>query len=154
MEESLFKTQKQGHLSSVEVFPDHLSYSSKLTPLAQAKSIPLDQIEQTAFVPKPPGADPNLIDLAVKIRGQPIVVLKDLDIGEAKEMQDIIKQKRIAKPQEVREEHPFTVGGRVVKALKDKQESAKTIRPRTSTSKNAKLMPRIRSLLPFYRPTG
>jgi len=151
MEESLFKTQKQGHLSSVEIYPDRLSYSSKLTPLAQAKNIPLEQIEQTAFVPKPPGANPNLIDLAVKVRGQSTIVLKDLDIGEAKEMQDIIKQKRIAKPREVREEHPFTVGGRVVKALKDKKENVKTIRPPTSISQSAKSTPRVRSFLPFRR---
>lgn len=151
MEEAIFKTQKTGMLTSVEIYPDRLSYSSKLSPLGQAQDIALEQILQTAFVPKPPGADPNLIDLAIKIRGEPTVVLKNLDIGEAKEMQDIIKQKRIAKPQEVREEHPFTVGGRVMKALKDKKGGGKTIRPPTSLRSTAKSTPRISGFLPFRR---
>ncbi|MBM4402622.1 MAG: hypothetical protein FJ044_05250 [Candidatus Cloacimonetes bacterium] len=152
MEEPIFKTQKQGHLSLIEVYPDRLEYSSKLSPLAQARNIPLEHIEQTAFVPKPPGADPNLIDFAVKIKGQPILVMKDLDIGEAKEIQDLIKQRRIAKPQEVREEHPFTLGGRVVKAIKDKKENLKTLRPQVlSRSKVNKSSAKLSGLLPFRR---
>lgn len=129
MEEPLFKTQKTGHLSSVKIYPDKLTYSSKLTPLAQVSSIPLDQIKQIAFVPKPPGANPNLIDLAIKVQGKPIIVLKDLDIGEAKEMQEIIKQKHISKPKEVREEHPFTLGGRVSKAIKEKHNRKSQVKP-------------------------
>lgn len=151
MEEPIFKTQKTGMLTSVEIYPDRLSYSSKLTPLAQAQDIALEQILQTAFVPKPPGADPNLIDLAIKIRGEPTIVLKNLDIGEAKEMQDIIKQKRIAKPREVREEHPFTVGGRVMKALKDKKGGAKTISRQIPSRQNTKSTSRFSNLLPFRR---
>ena len=134
MEELIFKTQKTGHLTSVEIYPDKLIYSSKLTPLAKAQDVPLEQIEQTVFVPKLPGADPNLIDLAVKIRGKPIMVLKDLDIGEAKEMQEIIKQKRISKPKEVCEEHPFTLGGRVVKAIKEKHGGKSSRKPTTGST--------------------
>lgn len=147
MEEPIFKTQKQGHLSLVEVYPDRLEYSSKLTPLAQAQSVPLEQVEQTAFAPKPPGADPSLIDLAVKIKGRPILVMKDLDIGEAKEIQDIVKQKRIVKSQEVREEHPFTVGGRVVKALKEKGGGGKKFSFKPPIS----LRPKVFTRLPFRR---
>lgn len=131
METPIFQTQKTGKQTAVSIFKNRLEYSHKFDPIFGKKAIPLDQIDQTAFVPKEPGADPRIINLALRVRGEVPVVIKDLEISEAKEIQDILKKYRHEKPKTKIEEHPFTQAGRVIKAIKEKEgaRAAKVVKP-------------------------
>lgn len=122
MEVPIFKTQNPSSPSKVSIFADRLEYGNKFEVVNRQMSIPLEQIVQTAFVPKAPGTDPRLIDLAVKIQGQPTLVVKDLGVDEAHEIRETLRSIRISRPQKVREKHPFTVAQRVVQGSASKRK--------------------------------
>lgn len=139
MDKPIFQTSPSSKLSSVAIYPDRLEHFSPLVSTEKPKSIPLDRIQQAALVPKVPGSDPRKIDLALRIEGEQALVVKDLDIEDARQIQSTIKNQRIQRPKKMIEEHPFTQAGRILKRMEERQRSRQQIKARSAPIKPLRL---------------
>lgn len=125
MESPLFKTLKNNLTTDVTVFKDRLEYESRGAVIPR-DSLKLTDIRGIRTIPKPPGQDPSKTDLSIEISGRPnALILQDLDTLEAENIKTLISagKKRAINRQEFIEEHPFTVGGRMVKQTSQKFET-------------------------------
>lgn len=95
MKTPIFSTQREGHPQHVQLFNDKLTLHDTRRPL-QPEDLPLRQIKRIEYIPHEPQADVRRIDLAIETTSGMKKIVRQLDLAEARQLEDAVKRQRVA----------------------------------------------------------